>query len=88
MYTVTVCFAMVRLLLCGSNSFIAFGATNVDVSMKNISKRNTRSDIDDELNSTLLWFLRFSAILLCRFVQNIHEFNTLRFEKIHNLVNL
>ena len=54
MYTVTVCFAMVRLLLCGNNSLMAFGATSVDVSMKKMSSRNTRSDIDDELNSTLL----------------------------------
>lgn len=53
---------MVRLLLCGSNILMAFGATNVDVSMKKINSRNTKSDIDEELKSALLWFLLFSAM--------------------------
>ena len=41
---------------------MALGATNVDVNMKNINKRKTKSDIDDVLNSIFLLFLVFIAI--------------------------
>jgi hypothetical protein len=57
MYTVTVCLAMVLLLLLGSSSLMALGATSVEVSIKKISNRNTRSDMDAMLNSALLLFL-------------------------------
>ena len=59
-----VCFDIVLLLLDGNNSFIAFGATNVDVNMKKINKRKTKSDIDDELKSIFLLFLDFIAIII------------------------
>ena len=55
---------MVRLLLEGSISLMALGATKVEVSMKKISSRNTRSDIDDELNVTSTLFLDLIAIIL------------------------
>jgi hypothetical protein len=45
-YTVTVCFAMVLLLLEGKRSFMALGATRVDVSMKNIKSKKTKSDME------------------------------------------
>ena len=53
----------ITLLLDGSNSLIALGATNVDVNMKKINKRKTKSDIDDELKSIFLLFLDFIAII-------------------------
>lgn len=63
-YTVTVCLAMVLLLLEGSMSLIAFGATKVEVSMKKISRRNTRSDMDEELKVGSTLFLDLIAIML------------------------
>ena len=59
-----VCFDIVLLLLDGNKSLMAFGATNVDVNMKNINKRKTKSDIDDELKSIFLLFLDFIAIII------------------------
>jgi hypothetical protein len=53
---------MVLLLLEGSISFIALGLTSVEVSIKNISNRNTRSDIEAMLNAVLILFLGFIAI--------------------------
>ena len=44
------------LVLLGSNSFKALGLTNVEVTRKKISKRNTMSVIDD--------MLKFGFILL------------------------
>ena len=78
---------------------MALGATNVDVNMKNINKRKTKSDIDDVLNSIFLLFLVFIAINfqfsifnfqfeLCRLVQNVHEFNTFAFEQIDDFIYL
>jgi hypothetical protein len=63
-------FAEVWLLLCGNNNFKAFGATNVEVTMKNMSSKNTISVIDDILNSAFTLFLRFNdiSLFLCRFV--------------------
>jgi hypothetical protein len=52
------------LVLDGSNNLIAFGATSVDVSMKNIRRRNTKSDIEAVLNEELILFLVFIAIAL------------------------
>ena len=63
-YTVTVCLAMVLLLLDGSSSLMAFGATRVEVSMKKIKSRNTRSDMDEELKLTPILFLVLIAIAL------------------------
>jgi hypothetical protein len=63
MLTVVIAFAGVWLLLWGSNSFSAFGATRVDDTIKNISKRNTMSVIDDMLNCAFTFDPRFSAIL-------------------------
>ena len=59
----TVCLAMVLLLLEGSMSLMAFGATKVEVSMKKISSRNTKSDMDEELNVGSTLFLDFMAIM-------------------------
>lgn len=55
------------LLLLGSSNLIAFGLTSVEVSIKKISNRNTRSAIDAELNSVLLLFLVFIAMTLMFF---------------------
>jgi hypothetical protein len=54
---------MVLLLLEGNMSLIALGATKVEVSMKKISSRNTRSDMDEELNVGSTLFLDFMAIM-------------------------
>jgi hypothetical protein len=56
------------LLLDGSSSLIAFGLTSVEVSMKKINNRNTRSDIDAILKAVLILFLDFIAILV-----DLHE---------------
>jgi hypothetical protein len=53
---------MVLLWLSGSKSLMAFGATNVEVNMKNMSNRNTRSDMDAMLNEMLRLFLICMAI--------------------------
>jgi hypothetical protein len=42
---------------------MALGATRVDVSIKNISSRKTRSDIEAMLNVTFLLFLVCIAML-------------------------
>jgi len=54
---------MVLLLLDGNKSFMAFGATSVEVSMKKISSKNTKSDMEAMLNSTLRLFLVCIAIV-------------------------
>lgn len=53
---------MVRLLLDGNNSLIALGATRVEVSMKKINNRKTRSDMDAMLKSIFRLFLVCMAI--------------------------
>ena len=53
---VTFCLAMVLLLLEGSMSLTALGLMSVDVIMKKMSSRNTRSLIDEELVSILILF--------------------------------
>ena len=55
---------MVLLLLEGSMSLMAVGATKVEVSMKNISSKNTKSDIDEELKLGSTLFLDLMAITL------------------------
>ena len=55
---------MVLLLLDGSMSLMALGATKVEVSMKKISSRNTKSDMDEELNVGSTLFLDLMAITL------------------------
>jgi len=55
---------MVLLLLEGSMSLMALGATKVEVSMKKISRRNTRSDMDEELKVGSTLFLDLIAIML------------------------
>ena len=62
-YTVTVCLAIVLLLLEGSISLMALGATKVDVSMKKINSRNTKSDMEEELNDGSTLFLDLMAIM-------------------------
>ena len=57
-------FAAVWLLLCGNSNFNAFGATNVEVTIKNMSNRNTISVIDDILKAAFTLFLLFSAIAI------------------------
>jgi hypothetical protein len=54
--------AIVLLELEGSNSLMALGLTSVDVSMKKISNRKTRSDMDAVLNCALILFLDLIAI--------------------------
>jgi hypothetical protein len=56
---------MVLLELDGKSSLMAFGLTRVEVSIKNISSRNTRSDMDAILNSVLILFCDFIAINEC-----------------------
>jgi hypothetical protein len=48
---------MVLLLLLGNKSFMAFGATRVEVIMKNINSRKTRSDMEAMLKDALILFL-------------------------------
>ena len=55
---------MVLLLLEGGMSLMAFGATKVEVSMKKINRRNTRSDMDEELKVGSTLFLDLIAIML------------------------
>jgi hypothetical protein len=66
MYTDRLCLAMVLLLLLGNNSLIALGATSVEVSMKKINSRKTRSDMEAMLKLVLILFL-VSIAMLCRF---------------------
>ena len=54
---------MVLLLLEGNMSLMALGATKVEVSMKKISSRNTKSDMDEELNVGSTLFLDLMAIM-------------------------
>ena len=54
---------MVLLLLEGSKSLMALGATRVDVSMKKINSRKTRSDMDEELKLTPILFLVLIAMM-------------------------
>ena len=51
-------------LLRGSNRLMAFGATSVEVIMKKISNRNTKSDMDAELNCTFCLFCSCIFILI------------------------
>ena len=55
---------MVLLLLEGNSSLMAFGATKVEVSIKKISNRNTKSDMDEELKLTPILFLVLIAMML------------------------
>ena len=48
---------MVLLLLLGNKSLMAFGATRVEVIMKNINNRKTRSDMEAMLKDALILFL-------------------------------
>ena len=54
---------MVLLLLEGRSSLMALGATKVEVSMKKIKSRNTRSDIDEVLKLTPILFLVLIAMM-------------------------
>jgi hypothetical protein len=54
---------MVRLSLCGRSSFMALGATNVDVIIKKINSKNTKSDMDAMLKFGLALFLFFNAMM-------------------------
>jgi hypothetical protein len=54
---------MVLLLLDGSRSLMALGATKVEVSMKNINNRNTKSDMDEELKLTPILFRVLIAMI-------------------------
>ena len=56
------CLAIVLLLLLGKSNLIAFGLTIVESRMKNISKRNTKSDIEAELKFKSGLYLVFKAI--------------------------
>ena len=83
--------AMVLLLLDGSMSLMALGATKVEVSMKKISSRNTKSDMDEELKVGSTLFLDLIAIArpwLCGFVQDIHKLSRLGFKQVDDFLNL
>gem|GEM_PF-5860788 len=43
---------------------MALGATSVEVSIKKIKSRNTKSDMEDMLNSVLILFLDFIAMIV------------------------
>jgi hypothetical protein len=53
---------MVLLVLEGNSSFMALGLTNVEVSIKKISSRNTKSDIEAVLNCVFILFLDLRAM--------------------------
>jgi hypothetical protein len=55
---------MVLLELEGSRSLMAFGLTSVEVSIKKMSNRNTRSDMEAVLNCELILFRDFKAIMV------------------------
>jgi hypothetical protein len=55
---------MVLLELDGSSSFMAFGLTRVEVSIKNISNRNTKSLMEAMLKSVLILFCDLIAIVI------------------------
>ena len=55
---------MVLLLLEGSNNLMALGATSVEVSMKKINSRNTKSDMEEELKLTPILFLVLIAMVI------------------------
>jgi hypothetical protein len=57
-------FAAVWLLLLGKRSFRALGAIMVEVIIKKISNRNTRSLMDARLNWVSILLFRLSAIFL------------------------
>jgi hypothetical protein len=54
MDTLVMALAEVWLLLCGRSNFNALGLTSVEVIMKKISNRKTRSVMDDMLNDALI----------------------------------
>jgi hypothetical protein len=58
---------MVLLLLLGNKSFMALGATSVEVSMKKISSKNTKSDMEAVLKPGSLLFRICIAITDCIF---------------------
>ena len=62
MDTLTVAFADTCPVLFGRSSFRAFGFTRVEVTRKNISRRNTMSVIDDIENSDSALVFRLIAI--------------------------
>jgi len=64
MLTVVMALAGVWLLLCGSRSLRALGATRVDETIKKISRRNTMSVIDDMLKVAFTFDPRFSAMVI------------------------
>ena len=49
---------MVLLELSGSSNLTALGLMSVEVIMKKMSRRNTRSDMDEELDSMRTLFCR------------------------------
>ena len=55
---------MVLLELDGSKSFIAFGLTSVEVNIKKMSNRNTRSDMEAVLNSEFILFRVLMAMIV------------------------
>ena len=66
-----VCFSSVFALLFGKSNFKALGLTRVEVSIKNIKRRNTISVIDDILKFGFTLFLPFKFILnYCRLSKN------------------
>ena len=62
MDTMTSCVALVWLELDGNSNLMALGATKVEVSIKKISNRNTKSDMDEVLKLTPILFLVLMAM--------------------------
>jgi hypothetical protein len=55
---------VLSLLLLGKRSLMALGLTNVEVSMKKMSNKNTKSAIEAELKSLLRLFLVLIAMMM------------------------
>ncbi len=73
-----------RFVLLGRSNLKAFGFTSVEVSIKNISKRKTRSVIDDMLNAAFALRLRLIAIsFFFIFLRPVHGFGKLRIHPLH-----
>jgi hypothetical protein len=71
---------MVLLLLLGSSSLMALGATKVEVSIKKINNKNTRSDMEAVLKPGSLLFRICIAITIFLFSYSVSPF-LIKFQK-------
>ena len=87
MYTLVSGFSVACELLCGKSSLMALGVTTVDVIIKKIKSRNTKSVIEDILKLALALFLFFNAIkLFYRFIKKVHKFHCACFHFLNHRV--